>query len=477
MKKPISRFLGLTILLFHTIGTVAQDVQFSQYNNTPTLVNPAFVGSYSNAQIIFNYRTQWKSLDQKFNTPFLTAIVPISNKSGMRKGGLGISAISDKAGGNFFYQNTGVSLNLAYNVYLKKKTNLSFGAGTGYFQRRLSGDALTTGSQYVPNSGFDPTISTGEDLNNLSTNYLDIQSGVLLYGMDSTLSRRKFYIGAAGYHLTQPNLSFSAGEDKLPVKIVSSAGYMIVSKPKFSITPEILYVRQNHLQNFIGGAYFSYYFQENNSKLLGNGSIDFIPRYSTANAIILALQINKDFFSFGFSYDINAGGISRYNGNKGAAEVMLALRLPSKKKAKTPDEDYSVGQVREYIYKREGEEKAEDNTKGYKFNLEEVVNFEFNDTTLSVKAKQQLTDIANLLKGNKFLKVKITGYSDNLGTEKANRKISEERAKVCMEYLLLNGIDKSRITTLGEGSGNAVASNSNEEGRAKNRRVEFMIYK
>lgn len=81
-----------------------------------------------------------------------------------------------------------------------------------------------------------------------------------------------------------------------------------------------------------------------------------------------------------------------------------------------------------------------------------------------------------LLKENPKLKVEIGGHTDPAGPDKANLKISEKRAQSAKKYLMDKfGIDENRLVVKGYGSTKPIADNKTQEGRAKNRRVEFRI--
>lgn len=73
------------------------------------------------------------------------------------------------------------------------------------------------------------------------------------------------------------------------------------------------------------------------------------------------------------------------------------------------------------------------------------------------------------------LKIRIEGHTDNVGNPKLNQSLSCFRAKVVATYLLEHDIDPSRIDVKGFGSSRPVADNSTEKGRAKNRRVQFVV--
>jgi len=79
-----------------------------------------------------------------------------------------------------------------------------------------------------------------------------------------------------------------------------------------------------------------------------------------------------------------------------------------------------------------------------------------------------------ILKENPQLKVEIGGHTDASGDEKANQKISEKRAQSAMKYLQDKfNIPENRLTAKGYGSTKPIADNSTQDGRSKNRRVEF----
>ena len=86
-----------------------------------------------------------------------------------------------------------------------------------------------------------------------------------------------------------------------------------------------------------------------------------------------------------------------------------------------------------------------------------------------------LDAVADVLARFDFTELEISGHTDSRGKEKYNLKLSEQRAQAVAEYLRGSGISNSRITTIGRGEAQPVASNKTEEGRAQNRRVELNI--
>ena len=76
---------------------------------------------------------------------------------------------------------------------------------------------------------------------------------------------------------------------------------------------------------------------------------------------------------------------------------------------------------------------------------------------------------------NKYLKIEISGHTDNVGDDKSNQVLSENRAKSVYQYLTTNGIVAERLSYKGFGETVPIASNDTEEGRAQNRRTEFTV--
>ena len=101
--------------------------------------------------------------------------------------------------------------------------------------------------------------------------------------------------------------------------------------------------------------------------------------------------------------------------------------------------------------------------------------FETDKFELKNESKVELNKLIDLLKLNKSLKIEISGHTDNVGNEKYNLTLSENRAKTVYEYLSNNGILKTRLTFKGYGWSKPIENNDTENGRANNRRTEFKV--
>jgi len=103
------------------------------------------------------------------------------------------------------------------------------------------------------------------------------------------------------------------------------------------------------------------------------------------------------------------------------------------------------------------------------------VNFDFNKATI------RKADDADLKKAIAFIQkysgsqISLVGYTDSIGSDKYNLKLSEKRAEAVKDYLVKHGAQASRIQTEGRGKADPIGDNKTEKGRAENRRVEVLI--
>lgn len=103
------------------------------------------------------------------------------------------------------------------------------------------------------------------------------------------------------------------------------------------------------------------------------------------------------------------------------------------------------------------------------------VTFEYNKSSLTSTAKENLNKLIEVFKEYPDTNLLIVGYTDNVGSQAYNLPLSEQRAKSVRDYLVEHGIAASRLTYVGKGIEEPIASNDTAEGRAKNRRVEIAI--
>lgn len=103
------------------------------------------------------------------------------------------------------------------------------------------------------------------------------------------------------------------------------------------------------------------------------------------------------------------------------------------------------------------------------------LNFETGSAQLTSDSKNQVENIAAILKAFPAVKIKIGGYTDNTGDPAANLKLSDDRAKAVVQALSDLGVAAERLEAEGYGDQHAIADNATTEGRAKNRRIAVSV--
>jgi outer membrane protein OmpA-like peptidoglycan-associated protein len=101
--------------------------------------------------------------------------------------------------------------------------------------------------------------------------------------------------------------------------------------------------------------------------------------------------------------------------------------------------------------------------------------FETGKSILTTGSYSELDRLLKILEENPLMKIEISGHTDNTGSAPLNLRLSGDRAKAVVEYLIQKGIDRSRLESKGFGSQQPISDNATSLGRSKNRRVEFKI--
>ena len=474
--------------------TSAQDSYFTQPSSVPLQLNPAQVAIDNHATLMLDYRRQQFLEDVAVQSTVFTGKYPlIKNGTNKRWGGVGISLLADHPAEHPSFQRTQLDVAFAYNFTLAPRTYLSWGTQGGYHQQRFSSDKVTTGSQYVPQLGFDPGADPGESIDNLQSSYWNVGSGLCFYRTDPRRETMT-YLGVAVQRLQRPPEFFLTDNYRLSRRLVVQGGQRVFDDGSWTITPNVLWMREGPQNLLRVGAAYRYHFKNANPlDLLQSGSVEFGTYYTDAKAVALSLGFNQPHFSAGFSYDFGTAGQTMQS----ATELTLAIRKSiNRRPPPRVVRDYSVGDIRKF-YKDKAVKRAPSATKlppseppvdasandqadvstdpPVAFHLKRTLEFAFNDVTLTPEAQAYFDDFVGLMRMNPALQLRVVGHTDNVGRERTNRRVSLARAQAVKDYLMGQGVASDRIEVDGMGSAEPLVPNDSEANRAKNRRVELTV--
>ncbi len=311
-KRTIVRaVLGVTLGVFCTLQSLAQDPQFTQFYANPLYLNPAFAGTARCPRVVLNYRNQWPALTGTFVT---TSASYDQHVEGLG-GGLGLLVTNDQAGKGTLNTTT-VSGIYSYQQAITRKFSIKAGFQATYFQKSLDWSKLTFGDQIDPRRGF--IYNTNDVPRGGSVGNVDFSAGLLGY-------TDILYVGVAVHHLTEPNESLIVGTSKLPMKITGHAGAAIplgmrgkYGKPKTRISPNVLYQQQAEFRQLNLGMY------------LDHGPITAGVWYRAKDAFIALIGFQTEKFKFGYSYDVTTSKLT--TATAGSHEVSLQLQFNCKPK-------------------------------------------------------------------------------------------------------------------------------------------------
>ncbi len=341
IKHNLFRYILIVISsMFFPGFLVAQDIHFSQLEFTPLAINPALAGANNRFQGIVNYRSQWASVVQPFQTAAASFDGRLTKEKNARRGYLaaGVFFFNDNAG-NPRITTTNVNLNLAYHAVVGRKSTFGLGLYAGYGQRAL-GDATGRWARQFDGFTYNASASSGETFNNLSFSYLDAGLGLLYtYGSNagyiSQNKTRKWNVGLSFYHVNQPNHSFVGdGLERLPMRIVGFVNSEIgIQNTAGSFLPGLYYQSQGSATEVLFGSYYKYSFNSGSKYTAYEKplslSIGLFHRWR--DAIISRFLLEWDRYAFGMSYDINTSGLSTISAYRGGFEVFLRYSLSKRR--------------------------------------------------------------------------------------------------------------------------------------------------
>ena len=317
-------FIGFLLTLQFS-QNYGQDASFSQFYSNPLYLNPALAGTGECSRIMLNYRNQWPSLPNAFITYGASADHYVEALSG----GVGVLFNSDNAGNGAITTNR-ISAIYSYHLKVGENTNLNGGFKATYHSQKLNWDKLVFQDMIDPTTGnVNPGMSGEATPSKLNVSTVDFSGGLLL-GV-----KKKYYIGFAADHLTQPDLSYYADNNSpLYLKYTVHAGMTLdfggrnyrSNSSNYVFSPNILYQQQQNAKQLNAGFYV-----EKQPIVLG---FWYRHNFSNPDGAIFLVGLKQKKFRFGYTYDLTLSKLKSNSG--GAHELSLAFLVNCNNKRNKP---------------------------------------------------------------------------------------------------------------------------------------------
>jgi type IX secretion system PorP/SprF family membrane protein len=329
----------------------AQDLHFSQFNENPSLINPALTGA-NGLRASINNKKQWKRVAAPFRT--FGASFEMRNGSIKKKKEEADFGSKTKdtpksffAGGLSIYRDraadglmglTQTNLSLAGFVPTGEKSYFSLGIQASYAIRKIETSSLLFPNQYV-DGGYTSNISSGEEFGSQSFGYIDMAGGALWTFREEDRglthhSEKIIHVGAAVYHLTRPTQKYMLKDNvQLSMRYVVHADYLVsIPETRTAIMPSLLFQMQGSAMEIIAGGMFKYY-MKNDTKYTGYVKRNAIcggVHYRSFDAVIISGLLEwQEQFALGLSYDLNVSKLSSASRFRGGVELTLRYTPPN----------------------------------------------------------------------------------------------------------------------------------------------------
>ena len=321
--RKLSTFLFIFAFSYSLKAQVSP--HYSQYYSNPLWLNPALTGiTEGDYRITALYRDQWGGIGSGFKTPGVSADVKLTENLAI--GGHFLDQRAGTAG--YHFTNGYASISFSGVRFDKQGFHrLSIGLSAGVVARRFDQSKFQTGEQWNPATGFDPSVASSEVYGKTSAAAFDAGIGLLYF--DGTPGKKvNLYGGLSAFHLTQPSDPFISGNhnQKLPIRYTAHFGTKLNLWDNLSLIPNALYMRQGNAEEKMIGAYA----QINTGK-----AVDLMvgANYRINDAIVPYVGIYYNNITFGFSYDVNNGALSKAITNANAFEFSLTFNGKKREKS------------------------------------------------------------------------------------------------------------------------------------------------
>lgn len=305
-----------------SVGANAQGIHFSQYYNTPALMNPANAALMPDHDYRVGaiFRNQWSSVPVPYNTFSAFADFKVFRQETEKNDnwlGVGAAFYNDRAGdGNLSL--TRIEGFAAYHISLGYSSMLSVGLSGGYVQRSVNYNNLTFDAQW-DGLTFNRGIGNSEQAGIVKTNFMTVAAGVnyAYFPNDNVYLK----VGGGVANINQPNETFYNGmTNKLGMRPIANADVIFKAGSRWIINPSVYYTTQRAAMELLYGAQFRVAVtgqEQTNVQLILGG-------YNRLNeSLIGTFGVQWGSVQAMMSYDATISSMAQYNNGYGAMEISI----------------------------------------------------------------------------------------------------------------------------------------------------------
>lgn len=513
----------------------AQDFQYTQFNFSPFKLNPGFIGENSNLTGILHYRSQRINSLASYNTSAFTVFAPVYRRGQNNMISVGLHFMNDEfVGESTTFQTTRIAGALAYRVRVNRKHSLLFGIQFNYNQQQFIIGNYSTGLQYIQNLGVNQSLNNGETNFKNQINYIAWNPGIVYqtFAKDSSLrfqlsfSIQNFANNFKGFSQNSPILNPAlALETKVnafkiqntaifPEILVTYGGgiffstFGVVGSQNLGNTAKVdlgLWYSTNqslaaslqiHLKKLTLGTSYQNAFNNNEVKSFGN-NFELLVAYKQPinfkNKVSISKKVDKEEKNKKITSKNEKkqkkpkkkyGGLTVGTSDLAKPNIIIIEKKKSLIQINTSPIQINFGKIDTILI--ESSVPKITNPDRYEFDIDgkvyagtlgEPLYFPSGKSELNESSFEELDNLIQYLSTHSQSKIFIFGHTDDIGLAHVNKKISQSRAAEVKKYLMKNGIAIDRIFDQGHGHEKPLHPNDNEENRAKNRRVELVLFK
>lgn len=331
MNKKINYCLLFMMTFGWQISASAQDLHFSQYYNSPLLVNPANTGFIPDGdhRLGINYRNQWANIGNPYKT---FSVFGDAQAFGERfeNGWIGIGgALLRDVAGSGDLTTTRAFGSIAYHQALGLGSLISAGFNIGYVNKRVDFTKLTFDNQWN-GKFFDISAPSGEPFVTNQVSYFSLQAGVnyAYYPNENTYLN----IGFSASNINRPNESFFTDglvDTRVATRLTTFLNGSFRASDAWIVNPNVYVSKMTTAWEVVAGG-------TARRDLSGNGNTQLLmgAYYRVTDAVIPVIGFEKSGYTFTFSYDATSSSLRNYNQSRGAYEMSIVKQgLIDKSKA------------------------------------------------------------------------------------------------------------------------------------------------